>query len=183
VRQFCSRFCLRLVSLTIATGLLNTVATPVLQATSVSANTLDLSRRRTVNELIEHSEHLALRGEIPAALAMLEEADALNSLWGVSATSWNIVCWYGSLWGYAQDVIQACDRAVNLEPGNIEILDSRGLARSLTGDIDGAIDDFSTFIRETNDENRRYQRQNWVQMLQIGENPFTEETLQLLFID
>lgn len=181
MRQFCSRLYLRFVSFTITTGLLSTTI-PTLQ-TSAAAHTLNLSRRRTFNELIEHSENLALRGEIPAALATLEEADTLHSLWGVNATSWNIVCWYGSLWNYADDVIQACDRAVDLEPNNIEILDSRGLARSLIGDIDGAIDDFSTFVRETTDENRRYQRQNWVQMLKAGENPFTEEVLQMLFID
>lgn len=182
MRQFCSRVFLRFISFTIATSLLSTTVIPALQ-TGASAHTLNLSRRRTFNELIEHSENLALRGEIPAALAMLEEADTLNSLWGVNATSWNIVCWYGSLWNYANDVIQACNRAVDLEPNNIEILDSRGLARSLIGDVDGAIEDFSTFIRETNDENRRYQRQNWVQMLKVGENPFTEEVLQMLFID
>lgn len=153
-----------------------------LQARTLNSE-LTLSRRRTASTLIEQSERLALRGEIPAALSMLEEADTLGSFWGVSATSWNVLCWYGSLWGYAGEILTACDRALELDPGNIEILDSRGLARSLTGDVDGAIEDFSTFIRETSDENRRYQRQNWVQMLQMGENPFTEEVLQMLFID
>jgi tetratricopeptide (TPR) repeat protein len=182
VRQFCSRFRPRFILTAIVANLLGLTAISVLP-TSASADTLNLSRRRTVSELIEHSERLALRGEIPAALSMLEEAESLHSLWGVNATAWNILCWYGSLWGYANEVMPACDRAVNLEPDNIEILDSRGLARSLTGDIDGAIHDFSTFIRETEDENRRYQRQNWVEMLRVGENPFTEEVLQLLFID
>lgn len=182
MRQFCSRFRFRFISIAIATNCLGLITISVLQ-TRASADTLNLSRRRSVSELIDHSERLALRGEIPAALAMLEEAESLHSLWGVNATSWNILCWYGSLWGYANDVLTACDRAVDLEPDNIEILDSRGLARSLTGDIDGAIHDFSTFIRETKDENRRYQRQNWVEMLRVGENPFTEEVLQLLFID
>jgi tetratricopeptide (TPR) repeat protein len=176
------QFCLKFTSLAIATSIFSVLSISSSHART-SDNTPTLARRRATNTLIEQSEHLALRGEIPAALSKLEEADALESFWGVSATSWNVVCWYGSLWGYAEDVLEACDRALELDPGNIEILDSRGLARSLTGDIDGAIKDFSTFVSETSDENRRYQRQNWVRMLEVGENPFTEEVLQMLFID
>jgi len=142
-----------------------------------------LGRWRTPSELIEQGERLAVRGKIPEALRLLQEADVMSSWFGVSSGSWNLVCWYGSLWGYADTVLSACNQAVEIDPENVEILDSRGLARALSGDITGAIDDFSVFIEATTDENRRYQRQNWVEMLKAGENPFTPEVLQLLFID
>jgi len=141
------------------------------------------ARRRTAYELIEHGERLAIRGEISAAIVAFEEAETMHSMWGVSANSWNVLCWYGSLRNYAESVLAACNRAVELDPDNLEIRDSRGLARALTGDIEGAIEDFSAFVQATTDENRRYQRQNWVNMLEAGEIPFTEDVLQMLFID
>ncbi|MGD1901989.1 MAG: hypothetical protein ACFB9N_07090 [Geitlerinemataceae cyanobacterium] len=147
------------------------------------AGEIEIARRRTAYELIERGERLAIRGEVTAAVVALQEADTMTSLWGVSANSWNVLCWYGSLWNQAEAVLEACHRAVELEPENIEILDSRGLARALTGDIGGAIADFSEFVEQTSDENRRYQRQNWVNMLEAGEQPFTEDVLQMLFID
>jgi tetratricopeptide (TPR) repeat protein len=144
---------------------------------------LIIGRWNTANELIEQGERLAMQGQIPSALRLFQEADVTSSWLGVSSGSWNTACWYGSLWGYADQVIDACDRAVELDPNNIEVLDSRGLARALSGNIEGAIADFSTFVETTDDANRRYTRQNWIEMLKAGENPFTPEILRMLFID
>jgi hypothetical protein len=51
---------------------------------------------------------------------------------------------------------------------------------SLTGDTQGAIADFKSFIESTSDEDAKAQRQGWVNALQKGENPFTPEVLEEL---
>jgi hypothetical protein len=64
----------------------------------------------------------------------------------VSAIDWNNVCWQGSAQGIAREVMPACEKAVNMGPTNVSYRDSRGLARALTGDTEGAIADFQAFL-------------------------------------
>lgn len=92
----------------------------------------------------------------------------------------NNLCWWGSLWGHAADVMDACETAVALEPKNGMFRDSRGLARALTGDIAGAIEDFQAFVNWTDNEERRLQRQRWIDALHAGNNPFTDEEIERL---
>ena len=61
------------------------------------------------------------------------------------------------------------------------VLDSRGLARALIGDIEGAIVDFTAYV-DWSKENDLYdthgkKREAWIAALQRGENPFDEATL------
>jgi len=85
------------------------------------------------------------------------------------------------LWGYAAEVMNACEQAVALAPEDGDIRDSRGLARVLTGDIEGAIEDFQAFVDWTDDEEAKSQRQRWIEALRAGgENPFTPELLEEL---
>ncbi len=78
----------------------------------------------------------------------------------------------------------ACERAVALEPENGNILDSRGLARALTGDLEGARKDFENAVawaEETGfDAAFIESRTAWIAALQAGENPFDEATLEQL---
>lgn len=141
------------------------------------------ARYRTPSELLAEAERMVLLGEIERALAAYEEVQKLNGFFGIGANSWNKLCWYGSLWGHAGDVIHACESAVELAPENINIIDSRGLARALTGDIDGAIDDFTTFVEGAENDFRKVQRQEWIDALKVGENPFTPDVMRLLFIE
>jgi len=58
------------------------------------------------------------------------------------ANAWGYLCWFGSLLGHAKDVMDACERGVELDPDNGGIRDSRGLARALIGDYKGAIEQY-----------------------------------------
>jgi WD40 repeat protein len=102
------------------------------------------------------------------------DADTLNNL-----------CWFGSLQRYAEQVMDYCEQAVTLAPGQGYIRDSRGLARALTGDYPGAILDFQYYV----DEQIRIgngqsfdvsDRQQWIMALKTGINPFTPDVLQRL---
>lgn len=144
---------------------------------------LTIARYRTFAELLAEGEKRILLGEIEEAIALYTEAQTLSSFFEIGANSWNKLCWYGSLWGYAERVLEACDTAVSLAPDNINIIDSRGLARALAGDTSGAISDFSTFVEGAGDDIRKFQRQDWIDVLETGENPFTPEVLRLLFVE
>ena len=126
--------------------------------------------------LVVLGEALVRQGRVPAAVAAYAEAQVLDSL-TISATSWNNLCWFGSLWRHAAEVLAACERAVALAPGHGGTADSRGLARALTGDLAGAIADFEAFVAWTSDNEPRAQRQSWIEALRAGENPFTDEVL------
>ncbi len=126
--------------------------------------------------LVVVGQALVLQDMVPEALAAYAEAQALDSL-TISAASWNALCWFGSLWGHAAEVLAACERAVALAPEHGGIADSRGLARALTGDVAGAIADFQTFVAWVTDEQLRTQRLGWIEALRAGQNPFTDEVL------
>ncbi len=98
----------------------------------------------------------------------------------IDAQSWNSLCWDGSLKGYPADVMFACEKAVRLAPNDGDIRDSRALARALTGNTQGAIEDFEAFIAQTDDKKQKSQRQRWVKDLRAGKNPFTDEELKKL---
>ncbi|MGH8511565.1 MAG: tetratricopeptide repeat protein, partial [Gammaproteobacteria bacterium] len=101
----------------------------------------------------------------------------------VANKDWSGVCWDGALAGQAAVVMRACDRAVE-HAGNDDRIhdfrDSRGLARALTGNVQGAIEDFEFFILQTDKAEQRSQRQAWVGALKAGKNPFTSEVLKSL---
>jgi WD40 repeat protein len=135
--------------------------------------------RVAVGDLLEQARTLALRGSIPSALTALERAQELDSA-RVTGADWNYPCWYGSLGGYARLVLPSCERAVRLSSGAFGIRDSRGLARALTGDRSGAIEDFSVYIDSAKSWRSTAHRRAWVQALQVGASPFTTKLLDSL---
>jgi len=131
--------------------------------------------------LVIEGENLAQQGMIKDAMAAYTNARSLNSTFTISAPSWNTLYWLGTLWGYDANVMTAYgERAVALAPDNGNFRDSRGVARALIGDFAGAIADFESFVAWTSDDQARAQRQEWIDALRAGENPFTPELLKTL---
>ncbi|MEZ4860732.1 MAG: hypothetical protein R3C14_05470 [Caldilineaceae bacterium] len=126
---------------------------------------------------------LARSGEITASLAAISQAVQLDPYVEISANTWNSICWNGALAGLAAQVMAACENAVAAEPEDGNIRDSRGLARALMGDIEGAIEDFEFFIawakRTGNGRNIDW-RERYVTELKAGQNPFTPAELEKL---
>jgi WD40 repeat protein len=102
----------------------------------------------------------------------------------------NSICWFGSLDGFAELVLPAGERAVELAPDNFHYRDTRGLARALTGDRRGAAEDFKSFVQRSREEDERLklnrwekpreQREAWIRQLRAGQNPFDEATLKAI---
>lgn len=101
-----------------------------------------------------------------------------------SADEANRICWFGSLEGYAEDVLPACANAVTLYPNDTAYRDSRGLARALTGDVAGAIADFEFALAQGGGSDSYVaSRTAWVTALREGQDPadiFDEATLEEL---
>jgi tetratricopeptide (TPR) repeat protein len=139
------------------------------------------AQRLAAPVLVGKGQRLALEGNVKEAIVAYTEAQTLDPRLHISAGSWNFLCWSGSLWEHAVDVMEACEKAVTLDPENGNIRDNRGLARAMTGDIDGAIEDFQAYVDWTDNEERKAKRQRWIEALQAGENPFTPELLEELW--
>ncbi len=69
--------------------------------------------------------------------------------------------------------MSACDQAVVFSDGGLSYRDSRSVARAMTGDFKGAIEDFEVSVEVYQSE----QRQEWIDMLNAGKNPFDNEAL------
>ncbi|NJO42469.1 MAG: ribosome assembly protein 4, partial [Cyanobacteria bacterium RU_5_0] len=132
---------------------------------------------------LREGRQLIKQGKIPDAIAAYTEAETLNPD-VISAPLWSRLCWQGSLYGYAAEVLDACEKAVALNPSDEGIRDSRGLARALTGKAPGAIEDFRVFIQSTDNADDKSQRQRWIDALAqwlADPNqayPFTYEALE-----
>jgi tetratricopeptide (TPR) repeat protein len=129
-------------------------------------------------------------GSTPKAMADFQEAVKLHPK---AAEAFNALCWNGSLLGQAKPVMNACNKAVALAAPKFKpnYQDSRGLARALVGDRQGAITDFQVFVRGQSEPEavgfqgtslaeRQAKRQSWIHELQQGRNPFTPELKQAL---
>jgi len=143
--------------------------------------------RLTAIKLSNAGVILARQGDIDEALSYFAEAQASDPE-GISANSWNGLCWFGSLWGYAAEVMDACETAVALDPEHGGIRDSRGVARALSGDYTEAIEDFTFFVdwcTESDGCNRFnvQKREAWIIELENGRNPFDAEVLESLKLE
>lgn len=109
-----------------------------------------LAKQLALNSLMDYASELVDSSRITATIAAMAQARELSSTLeytsALTAVQWNHLCWDGSLSGLATEVLFACEAAVQLAPEDGSIRDSRALARALTGDIKGAIDDLSIAI-------------------------------------
>lgn len=136
------------------------------------------ARQLAAPSRVDHGLRLVVEGQVSEAIAAFDEAQTLDPTLQISGEQWNTLCWYGSLHGQAASVLAACEQAVALNSDNPGYRDSRGLARALTGDTEGAIEDFQFFIDAGGFLSE--ERQRWIEALQAGQNPFTPEQLQRL---
>ncbi|NET59714.1 MAG: hypothetical protein F6K47_27260 [Symploca sp. SIO2E6] len=140
-----------------------------------------VARKLAAPAKVREGQDLAREGKIKEAIATYKEAQKLDLNLKISADDWNSLCWNGSLHGHVADVMFACEKAVELEPDNGNVRDSRGLARALTGNREGAIEDFQAFIDwSDSSKEEKSQRQDWIDNLRAGKNPFTPEVLEEL---
>ncbi|MBD2606636.1 pentapeptide repeat-containing protein [Scytonema hofmannii FACHB-248] len=126
---------------------------------------------------------LVKEGKVKEAQNAFKQALSFDPSLNDSAAYWNSICWVGSLYGHAQSVIPICEKAVTLDPDNKRYQDSRGLARVLTGDLVGALEDFRAAVDSGELdilEDMKQRRLRWIEALELGNNPLTPEELEEL---
>jgi tetratricopeptide (TPR) repeat protein len=134
-------------------------------------------------ELFRYARLMLSRGQVEPLIEIAKYGPEFDDSFSLSADVWNDLCWYGSLWGDAQKVMFACERAVELSGGDAEYRDSKGLALALQNRFPEAIQEFKAFVASPGasraDKERRRQ---WLEMLQKRKNPFNIKLRrQLLF--
>ncbi|MDH3457125.1 MAG: TonB family protein [Gemmatimonadota bacterium] len=132
-----------------------------------------------VGRLVQ-AERLARGGRIAEAMSAYRTAQALDPRPARVASFWLPLCWYGALWERAAEVLWTCDHVVAVAPNQGRAREARGIARTLTGDLQGAIDDLTAFATWTMNEEERSERLAWVAALREGRNPFTTDVLASL---
>lgn len=145
------------------------------------------ARHQAATSLIKQVSHLARQGEIEEAIATIAIAQTIDTNTQIPPSTLGSLCWYGSLDGYAAEVLDFCEQAVrSQEQGN----DSsspflnygyRGLARALTGDYTGAVADLRAYMAK----GEHYLLLHadvafWIQELEAGRNPFDASVLAAL---
>jgi TonB family protein len=126
------------------------------------------------------AERLARDGDIAEAMSAYSSAQALDPRPARAASFWLPLCWYGTLWEQAAEVLWTCDHVVAVAQTQPWARDARGIARAMTGDTRGAIDDLSAFANWTMSDQERSERLAWVASLRAGQNPFTADVLASL---
>jgi hypothetical protein len=129
-------------------------------------------------------ERFAWQGRIKDAQVAYANAQALDPTLTVPAVFWANLCLWGSLWGHAAEVMTVCEQAVSMTPASHFMYGqhrgSRGVARALTGDFEGAIADLDAFVAWSSNPEERAQARGWIHALRAGENPLTPEVLKQL---
>ncbi|NMF59197.1 WD40 domain-containing protein [Pseudanabaena yagii] len=165
------------------------VALSLFQESKKLDNSLDFNPELEVAPyFITKGKKLAQKGEIKDAVVAYKQALKNAPILKISADSWLTLCWYGAIYNSASQVIFACDNAINLEPNNLNILRSRAIARTITNNKKGAIEDLRKYIyQQQSDQPKSFlllskifkngDEQVWLDALQQGKNPFTPEKL------
>gem|GEM_PF-415956 len=148
-------------------------------------NTLNLNPETEAKQIaaaavLEKAKQLVKQQKYKAAIEAYTEAQKIDSTVKISAQNWNEICWYGSLRGEAAAVLATCEKAVTLAPKSAGYRANLGIAKALTGDTEGAIKDFETFIQLSENEASNEQVQGYIDALRAGENPFTEAEIKRL---
>jgi tetratricopeptide (TPR) repeat protein len=118
-------------------------------------------------------------GEVQARLARIVEG-ALGSR---SPIYLNNLCWFGTLGGYSKQVLPLCDLSLKLEPKAAATLDSRGVARSIAGEFEGAAEDLRAALAADSsrwNEDQLATRRAWIAALAERRNPIDDQELERL---
>jgi uncharacterized protein YjbI with pentapeptide repeats len=133
------------------------------------------------------------QGNVLAAIQAYQEAQIIDTGLEIAAWIWDLLCWFGSLHNQAAEILFASEKATHSDPDSPIYRDTRGLVRALTGDLQGAIEDFESVLEKIGDnrgyeneyrflgfEDNTQQRREWLEALRLGQNPFTPEILEEL---
>ena len=125
-------------------------------------------------------DSLVVARQFDAVFATIERARLNRAPVGFWTRTWNQVCWWASLSGFAQRAQAACDSAVAADTTEVAARDSRGLGRALAGNLKGAAADFAYVVEHSDAGTFLDKRAAWLEALRARQNPFTPQVLDEL---
>lgn len=129
--------------------------------------------------LLGQVPRLLEEGKVAAAVTAFDRAAKLTPALADSIVNLERICRVGSLRGSADSVLPKCERAARLAPIPF-VLDSRGIARAMTGRLQEAAADFEAVSGGSKETVVRKQRAQWVERLRRGQNPLSPKTVDEL---
>lgn len=121
------------------------------------------------------------KGDLVEAIRYYVIATKLDPEW---ASPFNSLCWTHGLLNQPEIAMPYCETALDLEPDDPYILDSRGLNHALLGNNTAAIADFQAYIDAFVDDETQAadveKRRDWIAALEADETPITPEVLEAL---
>jgi WD40 repeat protein len=133
--------------------------------------------------LAHEARKRAEAGDLISAKALFISANDIASKASDPEVS-NFVCWWGSLYGFASEVVASGENAVRLAPTSVDYRDTRGVTRALLKDYEGATADFEYVIAgSTPDSLIVRERSGWIRNLRRGQDPFNPNELKQLRLE
>ena len=132
------------------------------------------------------------QGKVLAAIKEFKAAQLIDTGLEIDADIWDLLSWVGVLYNQVGEILCASEKATHANSNLPIYRDTRGIVRALTGDLQGAIEDFESVLEELSgmiyngvyrvigspDDVQR--RQEWLKTLRMGQNPFTPKVLESL---
>lgn len=142
------------------------------------------ARKLVAEHRVKLGDNLRRRGKFSESIAAYREAVDLNPKVMISPFTMNEICWTGVQKDLVTEVLWFCNEAVVREPDNGGFRDSRGVARALTADIEGAIDDFEAYVvwgqKNARSAETIAMRGRWIAGLRAGHTPSSFAELEAL---
>jgi tetratricopeptide (TPR) repeat protein/energy-coupling factor transporter ATP-binding protein EcfA2 len=136
---------------------------------------------------VSEGNQLAKEGEAEKAELAFAEARKIDPRLEEDAGFWNDVGWWYSVGGHPEKAVVPSEKAVKLAESDSTLLgyclDTRGLVRALTGNKQGAIEDFEAAIVSPvylSQKDFIAERKEWIEALRKKQNPFTAELMEKL---
>jgi hypothetical protein len=133
------------------------------------------------------------QGNVLTAIQAYQYAQAIDTGLEIAPWIWDLLCWFGSLHNQVAEILFASEKATQSNADSPISRDTRGLVRALSGDLQGAIEDFESVLEKISDstmykcpyrslglEDDARERREWLNALRLGQNPFTPKVLEAL---
>jgi WD40 repeat protein len=129
-------------------------------------------RKSVVAHRIEQANRLVLDSQLLEAAALFRQILEFDPKASLEKAYFNELCWEGVQRDLAGQMLDICDLAVAQRPGDGAFRDSRGVARALTNDTRGAIEDFKAYVEWASQEGAPTPaltaRKRWIRYLGRG---------------
>lgn len=135
-------------------------------------------------KLLASAGTMLAEGRPELAAALIDRATALGAKPELMPKQWLYLCRVGALRSSPNAILTFCDAGIRAGLFGAPILESRAIARARSGDLAGAYQDLERALAQRRitmvSEQATQQTRDWIAALEVGQNPFDADTLDML---